>query len=89
MAGDRGVTASGPVALCFVGFSLILVRIATGRISRVYLVACFHGFSEKDRFLLTPGLGSESINIGALLSGPLSSFGVVLLATFFWIGKHV
>ncbi|MDU7286223.1 FtsX-like permease family protein [Corynebacterium kroppenstedtii] len=43
----------------------------------------FTDMVKRTGFLLTPGLASESINIGALVSGPLSSFGVVLLATLF------
>ena len=43
----------------------------------------FTDLVRRTGFLLTPGLESASINIGALVSGPLSAFGVVLLATLF------
>ncbi|WP_340055035.1 FtsX-like permease family protein [Corynebacterium parakroppenstedtii] len=43
----------------------------------------FTDLVKRTGFLLTPGLESNSISIGALVSGPLSSFGVVFLATLF------
>lgn len=43
----------------------------------------FTDLVRRTGFLLTPGLESASINIGALASGPLSAFGVVFLATLF------
>lgn len=43
----------------------------------------FTDLVKRTGFLLTPELESNSINIGALVSGPLSAFGVVLLATLF------